>query len=175
MAGGWVTDRGLAATWEGSRSLFVGHSRCSQQSLPTQRGSNRGLAVSRVQDTYKDRWLELARRAFAELDAGNRGSLEAPDIAAAFGSHLSPYEVDAAVHQALLEATGSLTAAALDARDSDSGGGGTEAAAAAPPMAPALLDFDHFLGMLRSGSGASLELFDDRWRQDACCEDARLW
>jgi hypothetical protein len=116
-----------------------------------------------VQDTYKDRWVELARRAFAELDAANRGALGAPDIAAAFGSHLSPYEVDAAVHQALLEATGSLKAAALDAQTDDGGDGGAEAVAAAPQVAPAPIDFDHFLGMLRSGSGVSLELFDDRW------------
>lgn len=47
------------------------------------------------QDTYKDRWLECARRAFAELDAGGSGALGAAEIASAFGSHLSPYEVDA--------------------------------------------------------------------------------
>ena len=45
------------------------------------------------QDTYKDRWLECARRAFAELDADGSGRLSADEIAAAFGTHLSPYEV----------------------------------------------------------------------------------
>ena len=45
------------------------------------------------QDTYKDRWLECARRAFAELDSSGTGELGAEEIAGAFSSHLSPYEV----------------------------------------------------------------------------------
>lgn len=43
--------------------------------------------------------MECARRAFAELDADGTGELSTGEIAAAFAAHLSPYEVDAAVHQ----------------------------------------------------------------------------
>jgi hypothetical protein len=116
------------------------------------------------QDTYKDRWLDCARRAFAELDVGGRGALDASDIAAAFGSHLTPYEVDAAVHQALLEATGGAAAASVLAATAVNGEGGEAGAAAgrganfsSPPI-----DFDHFLGLLRSQGPEDLELFESR-------------
>lgn len=45
------------------------------------------------QDTYKSRWLECARRVFAELDSDGTGDLSAQEIAGAFSSHLSQYEV----------------------------------------------------------------------------------
>ena len=139
------------------------------------------------QDSYKDRWLEAARRAFAELDTGGRGELGAAEIASAFGSHLTPYEVDAAVHQALLEATGD--AAALNAvGDVAAGaasprpvGGGDDGGAGSSPFQDAPLsvggfagldsthkiDFNHFLALLRGGNegddiGDGLDKFESR-------------
>ncbi|KAL4423095.1 hypothetical protein ABPG77_004778 [Micractinium sp. CCAP 211/92] len=116
------------------------------------------------QDTYKDRWLECARRAFAELDAGGSGALGAAEIASAFGSHLSPYEVDAAVHHALLEAAGgratrraSVAAAGGGAAEPVAAGGGDDAW----EDDEARIDFDHFLSMLRERS-IDLDKFDDR-------------
>ncbi|KAL4458324.1 hypothetical protein ABPG75_013189 [Micractinium tetrahymenae] len=115
------------------------------------------------QDTYKDRWLECARRAFAELDADGSGALSAAEIAAAFGSHLSPYEVDAAVHHALLEATEGR--AARPAGTAAAAGEGARAAAGdgdeVGEDADARISFKHFLCMLREHSG-DLDKFDDR-------------
>lgn len=131
------------------------------------------------QDTYKDRWLEAARRAFAELDAGGTGQLGSKEIAAAFGSHLQAYEVDAAVHQALLEAAegrpggpageGSFdhSSAANGGRaaggQAAGGGGGGEAAAAGDSR----ISFDNFLCLLRYPSSGVDELDLDKF-------DARL-
>lgn len=66
---------------------------------PAQLQPPAGKPTPSWQDTFHDRWVECARRAFAELDADGTGELSADEIAAAFASHLSPYEVDAAVHQ----------------------------------------------------------------------------
>lgn len=65
-------------------------------------------------------------------------------------------QVDAAVHQALLEATGGA-AAGTSPFAAEAGEGDVLGSPAAP------IDFDHFLGMLRSPSNAEdLELFEDR-------------
>lgn len=50
--------------------------------------------------------MEAARRAFAQLDTDGSGALQGDEISAAFASNLSAFEVDAALHQALLEASG---------------------------------------------------------------------
>ncbi|GAB4824010.1 hypothetical protein N2152v2_011056 [Parachlorella kessleri] len=91
------------------------------------------------QDTYKDRWLESVRRVFAEIDTDGSGTITADEIASSIGTHLSPYEVDAAVHLALLEAAG-----------------GAQQGEGAPHI-----DFDRFLELLRGGD-ESLDYFDDR-------------
>lgn len=165
------------------------------------------------EDSYKDRWLECARRAFAELDAGGSGALGAAEIASAFGSHLSPYEVDAgeggpggppsvptwhedlagwhvpmqpagaleacsyqqgrrvcahppacvaAVHQALLEATGGRAAMRASAAAGAGDGAWPAAAGGGEDDAEPHIDFDRFLCMLREQSG-DLDKFDDRW------------
>ncbi|PRW33251.1 calcium-dependent kinase 17-like [Chlorella sorokiniana] len=126
------------------------------------------------EDTYKDRWLACARSVFAQLDVDGSGELSAAEIASAFGSHLAPYEVDAAVHQALLEATGAPQQSAPGGGSSATAAAGGEAAAAAAaadgalaaaPEPAAKLDFDHFLALLREPSGdidKQLYKFDDR-------------
>ena len=190
------------------------------------------------QDTYKDRWLECARRAFAELDSSGTGELGAEEIAGAFSSHLSPYEVrecsprlslnapdnsvrqgaclsvccladgadgsdlllycsclawacaqvDAALHQALLEATGIVDDPAAAAAPGGEAGGGASAGAMALVAGSSSrrrlgtrISFEHFLGMLHDPSGVQdLEGFDDRWvvggndgrRQSGWCERA---
>ena len=165
------------------------------------------------QDTYKDRWLECARRAFAELDSSGTGELGAEEIAGAFCSHLSPYEVrggsqpglwpgwarqlaqlgagvlccvarlmalaccsgallsalacaqvDAALHQALLEATGMVDHPAAAAAASGGGAGVGAAPGAAALVLDTRISFEHFLGMLHDPSGVQdLEGFEDRW------------
>lgn len=95
-----------------------------------------------VQDTYADRWVDSVKRVFEELDKDGDGELDADEIAAAFSGHLCPYEVDAAVHEALVEAAG------------PNGEKGKEA-----PK----INFDHLLQLLQSPTAVDdLGLFDDR-------------
>jgi hypothetical protein len=82
---------------------------------------------------------------FEAMDVDGDGQLDAAEIAAAFGGHLDPYEVDAAVHEALLEATGVNE----EGKEGEGGGG--------------KIDFQHLLGLLEDGwGGDDLGLFDDR-------------
>lgn len=89
-----------------------------------------------LQDTFKDRWIESVRRVFEDLDKDGDGNLDTNEVAAAFMGHLDEYEVDAAVHQALLESFVGDRAE---------------------------IDFDHFMKLLQSGEYlGDLELYDDR-------------
>lgn len=92
--------------------------------------------------------MASARRVFQELDRNGDGELDAGEIAALFKGHLEPYEVDAVVHEALLEALGD---------DSD-----VIKNKIGMKKSPSI-DFDQMLGFLESGSVLDdLRLFDDR-------------
>ena len=95
-----------------------------------------------VQDTYADRWVESVKRVFEGLDTDGDGELSASEIAAAFSGHLCPYEVDAAVHEALVEAAGPN---------------------AGKDKSTPKISFDHLLKLLQSrGPADDLGLYDDR-------------
>ena len=124
--------------------------------------------------------MEAARRVFGELDADGSGRLSAEEMAAALGEHLSSYEVEAALHQALLEAAGGEAAGGGGDDEAGALGGWVGASAAAPharpctthlnpPSPPAAaataLDFDSFMALLRAPSAPisdELDRFTDR-------------
>ena len=54
-------------------------------------------------DTFKDRWIDSLRKVFVSLDRDGDGSLSMEEIALAFEGHLSEYEVEAAVHDVLID------------------------------------------------------------------------
>ena len=97
----------------------------------------RALAASN-----KDLWLECARRAFADLDTDQNGTLSSEDLVAALRAKLPAEEIDFAVEDALIEA---------GQADADE------------------VDFEGFLKMLRVGSMDSvdsLEQYDSRFLRD---------
>lgn len=95
-----------------------------------------------LQDTYKDRWVASVQKVFQQLDTDGDGALNYMDVASTFAGHLDDYEVDAAVHQALVEAF----------LGENSDGQKTHA-----------VDFAHFLRLLETGYHLEdLRLFDDR-------------
>lgn len=97
--------------------------------------------------------MESVKRVFADFDKDGDGTLTADELADAFSGQLSSYEVDAAVHQALIEAVdaddGTLVFTAPgDAATQEQG-----------------IDFDHFLQLLQVNAdnvGEDLALYDDR-------------
>jgi hypothetical protein len=106
-----------------------------------------------VQDTFADRWVESVRRVFEELDKDGDGQLDATEIAAAFSGHLCPYEVDAAVHEVLVESV------------EPSSPNNTSDNTSTSPLEkmPTKIDFQHLLNLLQSGDGLDdLNFFDDR-------------
>ena len=105
-----------------------------------------------VQDTFADRWVDSVRRVFQDLDKDGDGFLGASEIAAAFSGHLDTYEVDAAVHEALLEAVGPEI-------DQEDGQDGTENNKG---KEEATIDFQHLLKLLQATPVEDLGLFDDR-------------
>ena len=110
-----------------------------------------------VQDTYADRWVESVRRVFQELDKDGDGELDAKEIAAAFSGHLCPYEVDAAVHEALIESVGQPTV------PETSSGENTGSTINGDETTNSKIDFQHLLRLLQSGDGLDdLMFFDDR-------------
>lgn len=90
-------------------------------------------------DTFKERWMDSARKVFDDLDDNKDGTLSAEDIARAFEGNVSVFEVDAAVHNVLVE---------VAARHEKSG---THS-----------LTFDDFLDFISSENGISSSLFPDR-------------
>eukprot|EP00890_Picochlorum_soloecismus_P004019 jgi/Picsp_1/4618/NSC_01988-R1_calcium-dependent protein kinase 34 len=54
-------------------------------------------------DTFKDRWIDSLRKVFVSLDRDGDGNLSMEEIAMAFEGHLSEYEVEAAVHDVLID------------------------------------------------------------------------
>lgn len=105
-----------------------------------------------VQDTYKDRWIASVRHIFSELDKDKDGALDAEEIAAAFSGHLCEYEVDAAVHEALIEAVG-----VPDGTEDGTADGGVKSGDTRR------IDFDSFVRLLQTGSVLDdLRLYDDR-------------
>jgi hypothetical protein len=129
-----------------------------------------------VRDTYKDRWVESVERLFRELDGDGDGELAPEEIAAALSGGLCEYEVDAAVHEALLEALeapedgpGCLIDDLDAPQTQDSEGAGSKAAAGGtfkqqslgrPSSRAHAIDFQHFLRLLQEEPDAAL--FDDR-------------
>lgn len=110
-----------------------------------------------VQQEHSDEWVAAARRVFQELDRGGKGVLSAADIAALFTGQLEDYEVEAVVHEAMMEALGAAAMASAE-----------EAAAAVAAGQPACprsysIDFPHLLHLLEAGTAMEdLQLFDDR-------------
>jgi calcium-dependent protein kinase len=116
-----------------------------------------------VQDTFADRWVESVRRVFEELDKDGDGELDATEIAAAFSGHLCPYEVDAAVHEVLIESVGVDGGANTSEPSSAENTGGSTTAASPLEKMPSKIDFQHLLRLLQSGDGLDdLNFFDDR-------------
>lgn len=113
-----------------------------------------------VQDTYKDRWVESVQKVFDSLDKDHDGSLEAEEIAGALSSQLSDYEVDAAVHAALLEALG-------DDDSGDNNGGDGNGGESKIQKKKKSINFESFLKLLEQTAGGEgdLGLFDDRLSQ----------
>jgi len=54
-------------------------------------------------DTFKDRWIDSLRKVFVSLDRDGDGNLSMEEIAMTFEGHLSEYEVEAAVHDVLID------------------------------------------------------------------------
>lgn len=90
-------------------------------------------------DTFKDRWIESARKVFDDLDNNNDGTLTAEEISRAFEGDVSVLEVDAAVHNVLVEV------AARHKRTTANS-----------------LTFDDFVDFISSENGISSSLFPDR-------------
>lgn len=121
-----------------------------------------------VQDTYADRWVESVRRVFEELDTDGDGELDAKEIAGAFSGHLCPYEVDAAVHEVLIESVGPWDESEPSSTENTGGStttndGGGNGAAGLETMPSTKIDFQHLLRLLQTGDGLDdLNFFDDR-------------
>lgn len=60
---------------------------------------------NQFRDTFKDRWIASLRKVFDKLDQDRDGCLSMEEIASAFEGDLCEYEVDAAVHDVLLQMT----------------------------------------------------------------------
>ena len=100
-----------------------------------------------VQSLYTNEWQASVRRVFQQFDRNGDGALDANEIAALFQGHLEPYEIDAVVHEALLEALGDNA----DVSDVKKG----------MKKVPSI-DFEQMLGFLAQGATDDLRLFDDR-------------
>lgn len=90
-------------------------------------------------DTFKDRWIDSARKVFDELDDNNDGTLSAQEIAGAFEGDVSAVEVDAAVHNVLVQVAAQHKRSAANS-----------------------LTFDDFIDLIGTETGISSTLFPDR-------------
>ena len=95
-------------------------------------------------DTFKDRWIEMVRRVFDELDEDQDGSLSAREIAAAFEGALSIPEVDAAVHNVLVEVAARQEQSQFNYSTNKT------------------ITFDEFIDFMSSENGLRSTLFPDR-------------
>ncbi|KAG2453493.1 hypothetical protein HYH02_001713 [Chlamydomonas schloesseri] len=102
-----------------------------------------------LQRNHTELWLELAGKAFREMDKDGSGVLTVPELLEALRARLPPDEVQTALELALQEA-GSTGASA--AASSGSSGDAMEGG----------IDFEGFLNLLKVGSVDSLDLYDDR-------------
>lgn len=93
-------------------------------------------------DTFKDRWIHSARKVFDELDDNNDGTLSVKDIARAFEGNVSVLEVDAAVHNVLVEVAARHKRTATISEE--------------------FLTFDDFVDLISSENDLSSSLFPDR-------------
>lgn len=98
------------------------------------------------QDTFKDRWIDMVRKVFEELDEDHDGILTVQEISAAFEGELSVPEVDAAVHDVLVEVAARQQQALPDAGQTES------------------ITFDEFMDFMSSENGLRSTLFPDRMR-----------
>jgi len=138
------------------------------------------LAASQIdwsvlQTNQTERWLELARRAFSELDTDKDGVLSSEDLMALLRHKLPPAQIEAAVRHALAEAArkkeGSRSGsndntidASVHSVEGSVGGNGGGDSQHGPGMDSIKggLNFRQFIRMLHVGSADSLDLFDDR-------------
>ncbi|KAG2498875.1 hypothetical protein HYH03_003067 [Edaphochlamys debaryana] len=95
-----------------------------------------------VQQSHRDLWLELASKAFRDMDTDGNGMLEVDELLAALKARLPPDEVHTALELALQDA-GAAGAC-----------GGIEGSRG--------IDFEGFMSLLKVGSLDSLDLYDDR-------------
>lgn len=115
-----------------------------------------------LQSNQAERWLSLARSAFAELDTDGDGHLSMEEIVASLRTKLPPAEVECAVRHALQEASrsgeGSHHSSSQHGGSNGSGGGSSQHGGSLRNG----LNFRQFVRMLRAGSCDSLDLYDDR-------------
>ncbi|WPT12103.1 Calcium-dependent protein kinase 34 [Picochlorum sp. SENEW3] len=103
------------------------------------------------QDSFKDRWIDMVRRVFEELDGDHDGFLTVQEISAAFEGGLSVPEVDAAVHDVLVEVAARQQQALPDLPETESHQYGS-------------ITFDEFMDFMSSENGLRSSLFPDRMR-----------
>lgn len=105
-------------------------------------------------DTFKDRWIETLRRVFQDLDHDKDGSLSAQEIAAAFEGGMSIPEVDAAVHDVIVQISW--------LHQERSALSGTGSADRSRGYDKDKISFDEFLDFMSSENGMHSLLFQDR-------------
>lgn len=136
------------------------------------------LAASQIdwgvlQQNNTEAWLRCARRAFADLDADKDGVVSTEDMVALLRHKLPPQEVEAAVRQAMQEASRRSTLVQANAADTSTHGGSSNGSAHGGSVhggnsshgGESLrngMNFRQFLRMLNVGSADSLDLYDDR-------------
>ncbi|GLI66480.1 hypothetical protein VaNZ11_010324 [Volvox africanus] len=101
-----------------------------------------------LQRNHTELWLELAEKAFRQLDSDGSGVLEVGELLAALRARLPPEEVRAALEDAV--------------REAEAGGRGAKGLRGGSVAAAQGMDFDAFVNLLRVGSHDSLDMYDDR-------------
>ena len=130
------------------------------------------LAASQIdwsvlQTNQTERWLDLARRAFRELDTDKDGVLSSEDLMALLRHKLPPAQIEAAVRHALAEAArkkeGSRSGTTNNDTSLEEGSVSGGESRHGPDMESIKgVSLRQFVRMLNVGSADSLDLFDDR-------------
>lgn len=121
------------------------------------------LAASQIdwgalQENQTERWLHLARQAFAGLDSDKDGVVSTEDMVCLLRHKLTPAEVEIAVRQALAEASKRRSSATKQGDENSVHGiNGKDQSLRNG------LNFRQFVRMLTVGSSDSLDLYDDRF------------
>ncbi|GLC44056.1 hypothetical protein PLESTB_000223900 [Pleodorina starrii] len=124
-----------------------------------------------LQRNHTELWLQLAEKAFRQLDSDCSGVLEVDELLEALRARLPPEEVRAALEEALRGAAeaemqpagaangdggGGIAAGLGSGFGAGVGGGGVGLAAGQG------IDFEAFVKLLKVGSHDSLDMYDDR-------------